>query len=523
MICEIEQLETERLAVDVCIVGAGAAGLTVARELDGGPLRVVVLEAGRRRWNDATQALYRTEVVGLPHGGVHGYRVRGLGGSTVAWAGQVLPFFDIDFERRDWIPRSGWPLSRDDLEPEYLRMAALMEVPPFPRDPRSWTPALDPPPPLDPAELEPYYSEFSPRPNFADTMAPQLSRSEHVTVVLGTNVVELVPDRASRSIDVVMTRSLTRRKLDVEAAFVVLCCGGIENARVLLASRSRSEAGIGNEHDLVGRFFQDHPGFVVGPLRAGRRDLVRTLAPRRVNGVKYAPRIRVADRLQRQERLLHVGTGLVFDLTQSASVRAGKLVFRSLRTPHLRRRTPRALLEVARDPSPLFRAAARYFVGGGTALDTTVQPIVAVGGEQAPNPSSRVFLVDERDELGVPRIALDWQLTAADLESYRRMAELAATSFERVGVGSVDLDEFDLPSDPSALGALAVDSGHHMGTTRMAAAPEDGVVDPDCRVFGVENLFVASCSVFPTSGIANPTFTMLALCLRVAATIRARL
>jgi choline dehydrogenase-like flavoprotein len=516
VICEIEQLESRLLAADVCIVGAGPAGLTVARELDGGPLRVVVVEAGRRRTDGPTQALYRSDVVGLPHGGIHGYRLRGLGGSTVAWAGQVLPFFDIDFEQRDWVPYSGWPLSRDDLEPGYRRMAALLDVPPFPREPGTWPDGLDVLPPLEPGALEAYYSEFSPHPNFAEMIAPSLGRSVDVTVVLGANVVELVPDSSGGAVDVVAARSLEGLTLDVEARFVVLCCGGIETARVLLASRRRSDAGIGNEFDNVGRFFQDHPGFVVGALKLRRRDLARTFAPRRIKGVKHAPRLRVSDALQRRERILHVGANLVFDLSQSASIRAGKLAFHALRTPELRRRVPRALLEIARDPVPLVRAVTRYFVRGDVALDTMVQPLLAVGGEQSPNPDSRVVLLGESDQLGVPRLALDWRLTAADIASYRRVAELAVTALEDAGIGSLEGDDL-LLSELSA-----IDSGHHMGTTRMADDPRHGVVDAECRVFGVENLYVASCSVFPTSGIANPTFTMLALCLRVAATIRAR-
>ena len=133
MICDIEQLEADRLNADVCIVGAGAAGLTIATELDGCSLQVVVLEAGRAHVDASVQELNESEVVGLPHGGVHGYRPRALGGSTIAWAGQVLPLFDIDFEQREWIPESGWPITRDDLEPAYDRVAARLGVPPFPR------------------------------------------------------------------------------------------------------------------------------------------------------------------------------------------------------------------------------------------------------------------------------------------------------------------------------------------------------------------------------------------------------
>jgi choline dehydrogenase-like flavoprotein len=520
MITDIEQLGGDRLQADICIVGGGAAGLTLAAELDGGALRVVVLEAGREGPDPSAQGLYDSAVIGLPHGGIHGYRLRGLGGSTVAWAGQVLPLFDIDFERRDWIPGSGWPLTRDDLEPYYRRLAELMEVPPFDRDAHGWPQRLPPPPPIDRDLLAPYYSEFSPRPNFAQTLAPRLRASAQVTVVLGAVVTELVPDPLSASVDALSARSLSGRALTVVARFVVLCGGGFENARLLLDSTRRSEAGIGNDGDLVGRYFQDHPGLVVGPLHVRDHRLVSALAPRRLGLVKFAPRLRLDERIQRAERRAHVGAGVVFDLSQPQSVRSGKLLLQAIRARHLRPRVAGALGDVARDPLPLVRSAARYFVGRRAALDIGVPPLLAVGGEQRPNRESRIVLRDERDAVGMRQVALDWRICAEDLSDYRRAAEIAAAEFERIGIGNVDLDAVRLPEDPAEAGGLLLDSGHHMGTTRMGASSDDGVVDSHGKVFGVDNLYVASCSVFPTGGIANPTFTMLALCLRLADTLR---
>jgi choline dehydrogenase-like flavoprotein len=521
MLTDIAALEDGRLRADVCIVGAGAAGLTIARELESLPIKTVVLEAGRGQLDAEAQELYRSDVVGLPHDGALGYRFRGLGGSTAAWAGQVAPFTDIDFGPRPWIPATGWPISRDELEPDYRRVAELVGVPPFRRDdamPDAIRPAVD----FDPELLEPCFTEFAPQPDFWAIHGTALSASTNLTVITGAGVVELVADDQGSSIDLVRASSLGGERLDVEASFVVLCGGGIETARILLASQARSEAGVGNDHDLVGRCFQDHPGFVVGSFKPRDRGLVQEFAPRRVDGLKYSVRARVPFAVQRGEGLPHVGAGLVFDLAQRPSVAAGKLLLKSARMPQLRREVPSALGAVARDPLPLARAAFRYFVRHGVALDTSIDPVLAVGGEQIPNPESRVRLVEDRDRLGVKRIAIDWRLTELDLSAYRRAAELAADAFERAGVGSVDLNAFDLPLDPEEVAEQVVDNGHHMGTTRMATSPEDGVVDPDCKVFGVDNLYIGSLSVLPTGGFSTPTFTTLALCLRIARTLAGR-
>jgi choline dehydrogenase-like flavoprotein len=522
VIRDLDEVDAEGLSARVCVIGSGAAGLTLAQELDGSGLSVLVLEGGGRRFDPRSQRLYDSEVVGLTHGGVHTLRFRVFGGTTTRWAGQALPLGDVDFEQRDWVPRSGWPLTRDDLEPYYARAGEVMGLLPFPRHPaQGWPPELPEPPAFDPALLTPYFSQFSARPNFAETLGAGLARSENVQLVLGANVTELVPDRGGTYVQAARVRSFSGRGLDVRADVFVVCCGGIESARVLLASDRFSEGGLGNEHDLVGRCFQDHPGFAVGPVRSAG-DGAQAFGPRRAGGVKLIARFAVSDELQRRERLLNSTGAVVFEASQSESINAGKLAFRSIRSPELRREALGALRTIARDPLPLVRAGGRY-LRGRPALDTSGTPVLGIGCEQVPNPDSRVTLSDQRDELGVRRTVLDWRMTESEIGTCRRLVEVAAAELERTGVGRVDLDGFELPDDPDELSELVIDAGHHMGTLRMAEEPERGVVDRDCKVFGLDNLYVGSSAVFPTSGCSNPTFTILALCIRMADALKARL
>jgi choline dehydrogenase-like flavoprotein len=449
----------------------------------------------------------------LEHRGIHTLRFRTFGGSTTRWAGQAAPLTRIDFTERSWVPNSGWPLSAADLREYYRRAAALLSIPVFPADEGSWPPWLLPPPELNPRLLTPFYSEFSPHPNFANTHARSLAQSRNISVVLGANVVEIVPDSRVTHVGLVRARSLSGRELEVTAHSFVVCCGGIETARLLLSSDRFAEGGIGNRYDLVGRYFQDHPGIEVGPIVSRGRAL-RQLMPVRRRGVKYLTKFGASEALQRSERLLNVCGEVVFE--QATSIQAGKTLLRSLKHRELRTEVTQTVATIARDPLPLMRAAARHFVLRRPAVNTSGVPLLCIGSEQLPDPESRVFLTDTLDVLGMPTAALDWRLTEYDVRTLRRFAEIAAGELERLKVGTIDMRSFVLPDDPAALSGIVVDAGHHMGTTRMSAEPSTGVVDNECRVFGLANLYIGSCSVFPTSGRSNPTFTLLALSIRIA-------
>jgi choline dehydrogenase-like flavoprotein len=528
LIQDIDQLHTDTAReADVCIVGAGAAGLTLATELEGSGARVLLLESGGRAFDARTQNLYRSRVVSLPHAGIHELRYRVFGGSTTRWAGQALPLADIDFSRREWVGESGWPIEPTQLAPFYERASKAMQIRPFPPedDTRTWPSALSPAPSYDPALVRARFSQFSPRPNFADLHGPRLASSGNVDVLLGANVTELVPDPSATSLDTLAVRSLSGRRIEVRSAYFVLCAGGLEVPRLLLASDRRCDGGVGNSHDLVGRCFQDHAGLEIGTIEtADPKQLRDTFRPRREREETFFPFFSAATELQARERLLNAA-GTVQLGGEPRSVVAAKTLLRGVRGPQFRAEAraelTSALRALLRDPVPPLRAATRHFILRQPTFETSGTPTLTTGGEQEPNLESRVYLDDTRDELGMRQLVLDWRVTERDLRSWRRFAEVAAAELERLGLGRVRLDLTRLPDDPTRVSGL-VDAGHHMGTTRMAADPRHGVVDADCRIHGFENLFVASSSVFPTSGFSNPTYTIIALAMRLADHLEAR-
>jgi choline dehydrogenase-like flavoprotein len=342
-----------------------------------------------------------------------------------------------------------------------------------------------------------------------------LAGKRNVSIVLRANVMEVVPDAAESCILALRVRGGSSREIIVRADYFVLCAGGIESARLLLASDRRAENGVGNGNDLVGRYFQDHPGVIVGPIHGTDRSRTRsTFRPRRIKGVRYQPLFRASDRLQIDRALLNVGGSIIWP--PSRSIEAAKDIFRAVHARNVSADTKRAVGEVAKHPVAAARAAGRYFVLRQPAIETSGAPILTVGGEQRPNRDSRVYLGTKCDELGMRRVVLDWRLTEHELETWRGFTAVMAEQIELAGYGTVMLDEFNLPDDPAALAGMVIDAGHHMGTTRMATDDSHGVVDSDCRVFGVENLFIVSSSVFPTSGFSNPTLTIMALAIRLA-------
>lgn len=517
VLVDLTDCESSRLRADVCVIGSGAAGLTIAAELAGDRRSVIVLEGGGVSIEPETQRLYRGYVSALPHGGIHDGRFRAFGGTTTRWAGQALPLMGIDFDRRPWVKHSGWPLDRDELRPYYGRACRLLFIPPFTSlDSRGGVEQYAPG--FDEQLLIPIVSRFSPRPNFADSHGVRVAESKNVRVVLHANVTELVTDPEASVVELVRARNLAGREIAVEATTFVLCAGGIETARLLLVSDWYAPGGLGNTRDLVGRFFQDHPGVVVGRIEGTRRVLRNTFRQRRTRGVRYQPLFRLSEDLQRREALLNAGGAVLYPVGDV--LRSAKLAFRGLRERRIDAETRTALWRVTRRPVPVLAAAGRHFLLRQPAIGTSGDPILTVGGEQAPNRGSRVRLAHDRDPLGTRRLVLEWRLTSAEVRTWTRAAEVAAAELERCELGHVRMDNFRLPAKPEALSSVVIDAGHHIGTTRMALDPSSGVVDRDCRVFGIANLYVASSSVFPTSGFSNPTLTIIALALRIADRLR---
>lgn len=537
------------LWADVCVVGAGAAGISLALSLSGQGLRVVLLESGRLRGHAPTQALYAGEVANERlHSPADKYRQRRMGGSTAIWGGRCVPFDPIDFESRPQVPGSGWPLSYEDLLPFYPQANALSEAGRFSYDAED---ALGPgaAPMIRGFDSSLVHTNslerFSCPTDFGRRYARRLQLARDVQVILGANctAVRLAP--GGQTVDELEVKTLAGARFRVAVRCAVLALGGLETARLLLASRDVARAGIGNEHDVVGRYYMCHLAGNVGSLTFnGATTDVRHGYEITPEGIYCRRRLSIAAGEQRRRGLANAVARLHFprisDPRHGNGVLSGLFLARGLISYEYGTRlrdgataTPslyaRHLWNVITDPVDTTAFLGHWLVRRTLVhrkfpsvilRNRTNRFSLEVHGEQIPNPDSRVSLASRTDALGMPQLRIDWRYSRDDIESIRRSLDLMAGEFERSGVGRLEFSQEMLEQDLLRFGAYG---GHHIGTTRMGTDVRKSVVDPDCRVHSVDNLYVAGSAVFPTSSQANPTLTLIALSLRLGQHLRERL
>ena len=517
MIKDITEFNDEAtLRGAVCVVGTGLAGMEAIRYLARQGLTVVVAEGGREAFDPKAQALNHVRSIGKPliepdpGLSITPYlppflrgesRLRQLGGTSDIWTGKWREFQQIDFEARPHVPYSGWPISLQDLLSSYREVEREHDFGDFEAFERSEA-YVRLQREIGGSGLDPsfhYWEREALR--AAQSFREELESSPNITVVLGANATELVPDTAGQQIASLRCRSLEGRRITFAADHFVIATGGLEAPRLLLASRARDPRGVGNAHDLVGRFFMDHPKIKAGKLWPGHNfDKIPGKAesfPR--------PRFKVNFSLSRE---MQYQASLLNHTIQFSTPEATG--FSKLNAAWKRRHIGgviRSGLRLAASPSAMGEAVHQM-------RSTAPQPLkVTLMFEQAPNPDSRLSLSEERDDLGMPKLLVDWRLTLLDQRSFTQTIDLLTKALADSGVGRLDFD-----GSPPALEDTS-DAMHPMGTTRMGATPATGVVDSDCKVFGVDNLFVASGSVFPTGHSYGPTLTIVALARRASARI----
>jgi len=482
---------------DLCIVGAGAAGITIAREWIGSHRKVLLLEGGGLQYEPAMQDLYRGEIVGLPYFPLHAARLHYFGGTTGHWAGWCATFDAIDFEKRDWVPHSGWPIRREDLDSFYVRAQPLLELGPYEFSAAAWQrrdPALVPLP-LDPRVVWTKMWQFSPPTRFGTKYRDAIFGARNVELYTHANVCEIEPNDVVTAVQGLRVRGLDGKEIRVRARHYVLACCSIQNARLLLTSR------LGNANDLVGRFFMEHIEMPGGHLvlatvpTAGMKMYEMNYGVTKARG-----ELALHAAVQRERRMLN-GT---VSLEPGAPDEVAKSTFQAMPPDAVAKMRESRPSGAAESPP-----AGRFFH-------------VFSRMEQSPNPHSRVSLSTERDALGMPRVKLDWRLTELEKHSFRAFYEVLGQEFGRSGLGRVQLLDWITstePGWPSTLGG----GWHHMGTTRMHESPRWGVVDPSCQVHGLSNFSIAGASVFPTGGGVNPTLTLVALSLRLSDSLKRKL
>ncbi len=532
MLIDIRELpENTLIESDICIVGAGAAGIALAQEFIDQPYQVCLLESGGLDFEEATQSLYQGEHIGVPFQPLGESRARYLGGSTNLWGGWSRPLDDIDFEYRPWMPYSGWPIPKAELNPYYQRAQKVSGLRSDKYDFAEWEDALKElqihRPPL-PEQIETYIWQIVPPTHlrFGQAYKAELEQASNIKTYLHANVVEIETNDPAKSVTRMQVATPEGKKFWVSAKAFILAVGGIENPRLLLASNQVQSNGLGNQHDLVGRFFMEHPYLQSGEIEFSEPPVLYTKENIKVGETFLGTALGLSKQIQQQEQLLNFCTRLVTILPDwveafnslKFKLRGKKGIFHeafpTITEGQRYRGNTSALEDLSKVIANLDRIAVRAYAKLFDKSFYTGQSNLCklhLIGEQAPNPDSRITLSSERDRLGVNRVQLDWRLSPIDKYTIQRSQELIAEEFARSGLGKVQIELTNDESWDSVVGSY-----HHMGTTRMSTNPSQGVVNQDCRVHGISNLYVAGSSVFPTSGLSNPTLTLIALAIRLA-------
>ena len=492
------------LTYDICIVGTGPAGISVAKKLLDSGLKVVMLESGGMVPESEYQQLTKGENSGPSFLSLDASRLRCFGGASVLWAGVCAPFKSDDFEKKSFLPLSGWPISIDDLKVYYKEAAKMLGISyekfynkTFFRDTLNGI----------------SFKQFDRKNSFLTGNVFQISNSknrdfgakyknefessQNIDVLFHSTVTQLNLNTEGSEVESVSIADLIGNKATVKANQFVLACGALENPRILLASNSYYEEGIGNSSGFVGACFMSHPGVQnVG-------EVYRTSDEQCIDKDKYKADYYVAFEMSSKQRLKHK------TLRHSLSI----YQFRGLASPstYISGRIFSQFDKLLDKFGFLSSVKQTVCKLSGTYLPNTLE--LDVGLEQPPRLSNNVSLHTTNDALGVPKIDMYWDsLSEIEKRTVVTSAETLARELGVLNIGHVKYKSEFLTGKSYKFNDPV---NHHIGTTRMSNNPETGVVDKNCKVFGISNLYIAGSSVFSTSSIVNPTYTIIAMSLRL--------
>ncbi len=531
---------------DICIIGSGAAGISIALEMLGLNKKVAILAGGTEIETVGNQDLYKGIIAreGF-HEPLEENRRRAFGGTTTAWGGRCIPFDSIDFKKREWIPFSGWPYSYQDIE-KYLAKATVIckagafnfdAVKEFPSAGKEIIPSMD-----NENIISSKLERWSTPVNFAKDYLKDLTESLDIQVFIDTHLTTINTDDRKDTVSSIL--AVTKNKqITIKATQYILACGGIENPRLLLASKNKSHPnGIGNDNDLVGRFYMGHLLGIFSELSPKNRKSILFDFEKDKEGVYCRRRWWVTEKAQFEKKIgnviffLHKNTNqdghrdalfsFVFVAKYGLSlIKAGSIMKVKQLWIHNKKYLKEHLLIISKDgwkqiPVVLSLAKQRFqerrlpFILPSVHSKTLGLYFQA---EQVPNRESRITLSEtDFDVLKIPRAVVDVKFSNIDKETIIEGHKIFVETYLNSKIGDINFDLDKLNSFIEERIKNFNSAAHHLGTTRISIDPTEGVVDADCKVHGINNLFIAGSSVFPTGGHANPTLMIVALALKLA-------
>ena len=514
MIQDLEKSYIAEKSTDIAVIGSGPIGIMVAVALARAGRKVALCECGGETPNLSTQALNDADVVGRKHLGVKEGRARLLGGTSTLWGGQLVAFREIDFKAREWLGVDDWPIQHADIAPYFEKAAHMLGLPTIDDNEEVVWRQLGAKKPDFGPEIQMILTRWLKQPNLARMFEQDLKHNPAIEVLLHACAVGF--ESTGSSISCAHLRTPSGKTSKLYAKTIVLACGTIEASRLMLASAydNRQLPWVGNR--WIGRGFQDHLDMraaTVEPFdRKAFDDIFDNIF---LKGFKYNPKLQLSSLIQEECGITNVAAAMMYESSLSEHLSNIKIFIKALRNGVL----PPNLFEIFSH----FRALTaiwwplivRYLKDNRLFNPGDLGIGLRVHCEQRPLESSSITIrPDDRDAFGLPRCVLDWRVDGCEIETIAVLCEKVKVKMEAMGLARVTIDPDVLARDPATL-TNAQDTNHHCGGLRMGAGIEDGVVDRNARVFGTENMYVAGAAIFRSSSFANPTYTAMALALRL--------
>ena len=484
---------------DICIIGGGMAGITLAMYLKK-DFNILLLESGGIDYSVESQEIYKGKNVGHEYFNLDDCRGRWLGGSSNVWGGWCAPFSNCDFKKRDFVKYSGWPIDKTDLDPYEEEARLITNLPKKPRliKYKGWSDVLE--------NSDENFNGFNFQwtvpyaINFRDKYKSELENRSNITCFVNANLTDITLLDNLTSIKSIEIKNYRNSVFNVNANTYILATGGIENARLLLNFNKQCKNGIGNDNDLVGRFFGEHPHFYVGQfiMEEHIESIFASKEPEPINNFRFrvndfrSTYLIPSEKFQKEDKVLNFNLQVRPNLNPYYS--------------HSFKEKLRNVICSADWSQNLLNIECNKFDGK-----------LKIEAESAPNSESRITIGPEVDKFGLKRTVLNWQLLELDKSTFKKATICIAELFAKQNLGRVKIQDWVLPDDEKFPGfPQPLGGSHHMGTTRMAASPSEGVVDKNQKVFNIDNLYIAGSSVFSTTGHVNPAFPMIQMTLRLA-------
>ncbi|MGP9653199.1 FAD-dependent oxidoreductase [Halomonas sp. AOP35-4E-18] len=478
MYIDFKAISEHQDGVDVCIIGAGAAGISIAVTLAEQGHSVLLCEGGDAEYSERSQECYRGETVGDPYIPLHGARLRYLGGSTNHWGGVCRPLDRYDFTAKTASSETAWPIGRDALEPYYNAAVSILSLETTPADYL-----------IANAGLKRIFFSLGSPTRMKEKHAATLSELTALQCCLTANLVAL--ETQNGKVTTATFRNYQGDYRQVRARYFVLACGGIENSRLLLWCNQQAQGQLIPEDATLGRYWMEHPHATVGkallfePAALGLDDEHNVFLSPSADAIASRQMLNCGLRLHRMNA--EATQELINELADQAPTLAGRIT--------------------------TWQAQGRVIHGA----------VLRAAWEQEPRFDNRIELSDELDELGVPRSRLVWRQSDLDRHTIRESILLLGEYLRDNEVGRLQMEDW-LAAPPVHLPTEGEIAGrHHMGGTRMSMNPESGIVNSDCRLFAQDNFYIAGSSLFASAGHANPTLTLVQLALRLCDHLENRL